>query len=47
MTPDFLRVVEQIKEKVIFNRQNLFELDTVRARQFTYNSVGREEVNNI
>jgi UDPglucose 6-dehydrogenase len=43
-TPDFKRVGELLKEKVIFDGRNLYELDEMEKQGFTYMSVGRQTV---
>ena len=43
-TPDFLRIVKQLKSKVIFDGRNLFDLDAIRDLGFHYESVGRRAV---
>lgn len=43
-TPDFKRVGELLKEKVIFDGRNLYELDEMEKLGFTYVSVGRQTV---
>ncbi len=43
-TPDFKRVGELLREKVIFDGRNLYELDEMEKQGFTYMSVGRQAV---
>ncbi|MFN3876489.1 MAG: UDP binding domain-containing protein, partial [Flavobacteriales bacterium] len=43
-TPDFKRVGELLKEKVIFDGRNLYDLDEMEKLGFTYVSVGRKTV---
>jgi UDPglucose 6-dehydrogenase len=33
-----------MKDKVIFDGRNLFELDTVKKHGFTYYSIGRSDI---
>jgi len=40
-TPDFLRIVKNLRNKVIFDGRNLFDVDAVQAFGFHYVSVGR------
>lgn len=40
-TPDFLRIVKNLKNKVIFDGRNLFDVDAIRGLGFHYVSVGR------
>jgi UDPglucose 6-dehydrogenase len=40
-TPDFLRIVKNLRNKVIFDGRNLFDVDAVQALGFHYVSVGR------
>ncbi|MBK9175027.1 MAG: UDP-glucose/GDP-mannose dehydrogenase family protein [Flavobacteriales bacterium] len=44
-TPDFQRVGELLKEKVIFDGRNLYDLDEMKDLGFQYVSVGRQPVN--
>lgn len=46
-TPDFVKMGKLLKEKVIFDGRNLYELNTVRELGFTYYSIGREVVNPV
>ena len=40
-TPDFLKIVKLLKNKVIFDGRNLFETESIRQLGFYYESVGR------
>ena len=40
-TPDFTKIAALMKEKIIFDGRNVFELETVRKHGFTYFSIGR------
>lgn len=40
-TPDFLKIVKLLKNKVIFDGRNLFDTDAIRELGFYYESVGR------
>ncbi len=44
-TPDFLKIVKNLKHKVIFDGRNLFDVDSIRELGFHYESVGRHIVN--
>ncbi len=44
-TPDFEVVSKLLKNKVIFDGRNLFDLDQVRELGYTYYSIGRQTVN--
>ena len=44
-TPDFDRVGKALKEKVIFDGRNLYDLDEMKTLGFQYVSVGRQQVN--
>jgi UDPglucose 6-dehydrogenase len=44
-TPDFDRLKRTLKEQVIFDGRNLYELDAMKERGFTYVSIGRNTVN--
>ncbi|MDT3402613.1 UDP-glucose dehydrogenase family protein [Mucilaginibacter terrae] len=43
-TPDFGRIEELLKAKVIFDGRNLYDLDKMIDCGFYYNSIGRKEV---
>lgn len=43
-TPDFGKIKHSLKEMVIFDGRNLFEIDTMRNHGFTYYSIGRKEI---
>jgi len=43
-TPDFNKIQGLLKDKVIFDGRNLFELETVKKHGFTYYSIGRSDV---
>jgi UDPglucose 6-dehydrogenase len=45
-TPDFEKMEAALKNKVIFDGRNLYELKDMRELGYTYFSVGRETVNN-
>ncbi|MDX1956035.1 MAG: UDP-glucose/GDP-mannose dehydrogenase family protein [Chitinophagaceae bacterium] len=40
-TPDFLKIVSSLKNKVIFDGRNLFDVTAIRQLGFHYESVGR------
>ncbi|QQR85243.1 MAG: UDP-glucose/GDP-mannose dehydrogenase family protein [Flavobacteriales bacterium] len=42
--PDFARMAELLKNKVVFDGRNLFELDQMKAQGFTYVSIGRTAI---
>jgi UDPglucose 6-dehydrogenase len=42
--PDFEHLKKLLKEPVIFDGRNVYELETVRAHGFTYYSIGRPDV---
>ncbi len=46
-TPDFDKMSKLLKEKVIFDGRNLYELETMREQGFDYYSIGREVVNGV
>ena len=43
-TPDFDRMGKFMKNKVIFDGRNLYELDTMSKYGFSYISIGRKEI---
>ncbi len=44
-TPDFEKMDKLMKNKVVFDGRNLYELDVMREMGYTYYSIGREAVN--
>lgn len=44
-TPDFARVEKALKEKVIFDGRNLYDLDEMKELGYHYVSVGRQPMN--
>lgn len=44
-TPDFAKMGKLLKEKVVFDGRNLYELGQMKDLGFTYYSIGRETVN--
>ena len=44
-TPDFERLSRILKNKVVFDGRNLYDLNTMKEMGYTYYSVGREVVN--
>lgn len=44
-TPDFSKITANLKNKVIFDGRNLFDLADMRELGFHYESIGRETVN--
>ncbi|MDA1182336.1 MAG: UDP-glucose/GDP-mannose dehydrogenase family protein [Bacteroidetes bacterium] len=42
--PDFSMMASHLKEKVIFDGRNLFDLDQMRKQGFTYYSIGRQDI---
>lgn len=43
-TPDFKKIKKELKEPVIFDGRNLYELDEIREHGFYYESIGRATV---
>jgi UDPglucose 6-dehydrogenase len=43
-TPNFSKIKEILKEAVIFDGRNLYDLDKMKEMKFNYYSVGREEI---
>ncbi|TLU98976.1 UDP-glucose dehydrogenase family protein [Dyadobacter luticola] len=43
-TPEFEKMGKLLKNKVIFDGRNLYELETMREMGYTYYSIGREKV---
>jgi UDPglucose 6-dehydrogenase len=44
-TPDFEKISELMKQKLIFDGRNLYDLDNMEQLGFKYISIGRKEVN--
>jgi UDPglucose 6-dehydrogenase len=44
-TPDFEKLTAIMKEKVIFDGRNVYELDVMKEQGFKYYSIGREVIN--
>ena len=44
--PDLEKVKELLKEPVVFDGRNLYDLDTMKEKKFTYYSIGRAAINN-
>ncbi len=44
-TPDFEKLNEKLKDKVIFDGRNVYELDVMKEQGYKYFSIGREVVN--
>ena len=44
-TPDFRKVAENLKSKVIFDGRNLYDLNQMEKLGFYYNSIGRRVIN--
>lgn len=44
-TPDFEKLTSIMKEKVIFDGRNVYELDVMKEQGFKYYSIGREVIN--
>jgi UDPglucose 6-dehydrogenase len=42
--PDFSKVKELLKENIIFDGRNLYELDQMKNEGFYYNSIGRKTI---
>ena len=43
-TPDFKKIAENLKEKVIFDGRNLYDLNQMEKLGFYYRSIGRKEI---
>jgi len=43
-TPDFAKIESLLKEKVIFDGRNVFEMDTMRKHGYSYYSIGRKDI---
>jgi UDPglucose 6-dehydrogenase len=46
-TPNFLKIVTTLKNKVIFDGRNLFDIAAIRELGFYYESIGRAPANNL
>ena len=45
-TPNFSKIKEMLKEPVIFDGRNLYDIDKMKELKFNYYSVGREKIKN-
>ena len=45
-TPNFSKIKELLKEPIIFDGRNLYDLDKMKEMKFKYYSVGREKITN-
>lgn len=45
-TPDFAKVKSMLKDAVIFDGRNLYDLETMKNEGFYYNSIGRKIIQN-
>jgi UDPglucose 6-dehydrogenase len=43
-TPDFDRIKMALKQHVVFDGRNVFDLDAMRREGFTYYSIGRSDL---
>ncbi|WP_367916223.1 UDP-glucose/GDP-mannose dehydrogenase family protein [Leadbetterella sp. DM7] len=43
-TPDFNKIAEKLKNKVIFDGRNLYDLEEMKGQGFDYFSIGRETI---
>ena len=43
-TPDFARIKSSLKEPVIFDGRNLYDLEDIKSAGFYYNSIGRKTI---
>ena len=46
-TPDFLKIVSNMKKKIVFDGRNLFDTNAIRELGFYYESIGRPTLNHI
>lgn len=46
-SPDFNKIATLLKEKVIFDGRNLYDINTMQELGFYYNSIGRTKIDNI
>lgn len=44
-TPDFEKIMEMLKDPVIFDGRNVFDVETIQKKGFHYESIGRPAVN--
>ena len=43
-SPDFERVKLGLKENIIFDGRNVYDLETMESQKFTYHSIGRKSI---
>ena len=46
-TPDFEKIGQLLKEKVIFDGRNLYDIETMQTKGFHYESIGRKVVTSL
>ncbi|HQU56117.1 MAG TPA: nucleotide sugar dehydrogenase, partial [Chitinophagaceae bacterium] len=46
-TPDFEKISQLLKEKVIFDGRNLYDIETMQTKGFHYESIGRKVVTSL
>ena len=46
-TPDFLKIVRNLKKKIIFDGRNLFDVIAIQELGFYYESIGRPTLNSV
>jgi UDPglucose 6-dehydrogenase len=44
-SPDFAKVKQLLKQPVIFDGRNIYDMDAMKQTGFYYQSVGRETIN--
>jgi UDPglucose 6-dehydrogenase len=42
--PDFTKIGQLLKDKVVFDGRNLFDADEMNEKGFYYNSIGRKTI---
>lgn len=46
-TPDFKKLRERLKQPVIFDGRNLFDIEDMQNEEFYYSSIGRQTINKL
>ena len=44
-TPDFIKIVNNMKQKIIFDGRNLFDVASIKSLGFHYESIGSASIN--
>lgn len=45
--PDFVKMASQLKNNIIFDGRNLYDIEDMQEKDFYYESIGRKTINNV